>query len=427
MVKMAPDSFHLLTLYSDKLHSVIDWLAGYGTDPEGGITRLLYTRPWLQAQQALAAKMQQFGLEASFDPVGNLYGRLEGTNTDLKPVLTGSHIDTVKNAGKLDGAYGIVAGLLALAFLKSAYGTPKRTLEVVSLCEEEGSRFPLAYWGSGNVTGVMSLSDAEGKVDIDGVSLKDAMEAVGFGASSLAGCKREDLEAYIELHIEQGAVLERMGKQIGVVTGIVGQKRYTIRLEGTANHAGTTPMKWRYDALVGAAEMAVLVESMALQEGEPLVATVGRFEVKPGTPNVVPGEVDMTLDVRHTDEEKMNTFSADALARMKQIAEKRGLCITIQERLHVPPVGMNEGIMKGIEAVCESYELASMRIASGAGHDAQLFAECCKAAMIFVPSRSGISHNPQEYTAPEDLEAGFQTLVHLLYEYGYGGKADESL
>jgi allantoate deiminase len=427
MNKMAPDSLDLLTQYSARLPEMLEWLATIGSDPEGGVTRLLYTDVWLQAQQALAERMQQLGLEARYDLVGNLYGKLQGSDGGLKPVLTGSHVDTVKNGGKYDGAYGVIASMLALGFLKAAYGAPKRTLEAVSFCEEEGSRFPLTYWGSGHVTGARSIEQAANIAEPNGLTLLEAMQQAGFGAESRGNeaARRNDIGAYIEIHIEQGSVLEYRRKQIGVVTAIVGQMRLTVRVLGTANHAGTTPMTMRKDALAGAAEMVVLTEQMALAEGEPLVATIGRLEVKRGTSNVVPGEVEFTLDIRHTDACMINGFCAKLLTKLKEIARRRELDIQTVENLNVLPVAMNDGISAEIERICKANGFPSLRLPSGAGHDAQLFGAICPTALIFVPSRAGISHNPEEFTSPEDLVAGFQTLVHLLYQYGYGGRVDE--
>lgn len=429
VAKMTPNSLDLLSKYVEQMLEVLEWLSSYGADPDGGVTRLLYTEPWLQAQQAIIGEMQQLGLEAGFDAVGNVFGKLQGSNLALKSVLTGSHVDTVKNGGKYDGAYGVVASMMALGYLKSVYGTPKRTLEVVSFCEEEGSRFPLAYWGSGHVTGVRSLTGASGIADLEGVTLLGAMQQAGFDTASVGEhpAKREDIGAYIEIHIEQGSVLEYKKKQIGVVTAIVGQIRLTVVVTGTSNHAGTTPMTMRKDALAGASEMVALTERMALEEGEPLVATVGRLEVKRGTSNVVPGEVEFTLDIRHTDEWKMDAFRARLLAEFEVIAKRRDLQIDTIENLHALPVAMHEGISAEIEAACDAHGFKSMRLPSGAGHDAQLFGPICPTAMIFVPSRAGISHSPNEFTEPADLVAGFQTLVHVLYQYGYGGKVDEIL
>ncbi|WNR45062.1 Zn-dependent hydrolase [Paenibacillus roseipurpureus] len=419
----------LLAQYGERMLHTLEWLAAFGADPKGGVTRLLYTEPWLQAQLALIDSMQSMGLKADFDEIGNVFGKLQGSDSTLKPVLTGSHIDTVKNGGKYDGAYGVIASMMALGYLKAMYGTPKRTLEMVSFCEEEGSRFPLAYWGSGHVSGVLSMVDGAHLADPEGVTLLEAMAQAGFETSLAVPhpAKRTDIGAYLEIHIEQGSVLEVKNKQIGVVTAIVGQIRMTVVVTGTPNHAGTTPMTMRRDALAAVAEMVALTEQMALAEGEPMVATVGRLEVKRGTSNVVPGEVEFTLDIRHTDERKIEAFRAELIGKFKKIAVRRDLHIATVERLNTLPVAMDGGISLEIETACDFYGYTHMRMPSGAGHDAQLFGPICPSAMIFVPSQAGISHSPEEFTKPEALIVGFQTLVHVLYQYGYGGKADENL
>ncbi|MCY9661048.1 M20 family metallo-hydrolase [Paenibacillus chondroitinus] len=430
MAKRVPNSLDLLSQFGERMLEELEELSSYGANAEGGVTRLLYTDPWLKAQRAIISKMQLLGLEAGFDAVGNVFGKLLGSQPDKKPVLTGSHIDTVKTGGKYDGAYGVVASMMALGYLKATYGAPKRTLEAVSFCEEEGSRFPLAYWGSGHVTGVRPLRLADEIADSDGVTLLEAMREAGFDATTAGQqypAKREFIGGYIEIHIEQGSILTYKKKQIGIVTAIVGQIRLTVQVTGSSNHAGTTPMKMRKDALAGAAEMVAITEQMALEAGEPLVATVGRLEVKRGTSNVVPGEVEFTLDIRHTDEPEMRTFCVRLLTRLEEIAMRRGLTIETVENLHAPPVAMQESMAKEIEAACEAGGFQHMRLPSGAGHDAQLFGPICPSAMIFVPSVGGISHSPEEFTEADDLIAGFHTLVHVLYQYGYGGKADETL
>lgn len=225
----------------------IEWLAQYGASADGGVTRLLYTKEWMDAQLAVKTEMSSFGLDTRFDDVGNVFGRLSGTQSPDEVIVTGSHIDTVINGGKYDGAYGVLAAMLAIKRLKETYGSPKKTLEAVSLCEEEGSRFPMTYWGSGNMTGVFSLQDGAEPRDESGVSLQHAMHENGFGKGVFQAAYRTDISAFVELHIEQGQTLEMSGRDLGIVTSIAGQRRYLVTLEGECNHAGTTSMKWRKD------------------------------------------------------------------------------------------------------------------------------------------------------------------------------------
>ncbi|MFC4103077.1 Zn-dependent hydrolase [Paenibacillus xanthanilyticus] len=398
---------------------LLEELAAFGADPEGGVTRLLYTKPWTEAQHYLAGRMRQAGLSARFDRAGNLYGRLEGTDAEAGVILTGSHVDTVARGGKYDGAYGIAAGIAALAYLSRTFGPPKRTLEVVSFCEEEGSRFPVTYWGSGHVCGKQDWAIASAASDPDGITLREAMETAGFGAPEQPDCRRSDLAAYVELHIEQGIVLERGCEQIGIVETIVGQRRYAVTLAGESNHAGTTPMGLRKDALAGAAEMIAALEAMALEQGDPLVATVGRLDAEPNTPNVVAGRVRFTLDIRLDREEALARFCALALARLESIAARRGLAFEAVNWLASSPVPMDASLAALLERASEAAGLSHRRMVSGAGHDAQLMAGLCPSAMLFVPSRGGISHSPDEYTAPAQLEDGVRVLAAALHELAY--------
>ncbi|MCD9023327.1 allantoate deiminase [Cohnella silvisoli] len=393
-----------------------------GTEATGGVTRLLYTQPWKEAQAFLAETMTEAGLDVRFDKVGNLFGRLQGSNPDVPVILTGSHIDTVRNGGKLDGAYGIMGGIAALKYLKETHGTPIHTLEVVSFCEEEGSRFPIAYWGSGNVTGLFDPHSGQELLDVEGTSLQSAMEASGFGLRGQPDCKRGDLGAFVELHIEQGVILERMAKQIGIVEAIVGQRRYSVSLRGEANHAGTTPMNMRSDAMACAAEMIVRLELLAARAAA-LVATVGRIQAAPNIPNVIPGTVEFTLDIRHDNEGTLSWFCDYLFQEYEDIANRRGLGLAITPWLATTPVPMDRSLAEQIEQVCGKLSLSHRRMFSGAGHDAQLFSPICPTAMIFVPSKAGISHSPDEYSSPEQLSDGVSVLASLLYEMAYEEQA----
>ncbi|MFC5702167.1 Zn-dependent hydrolase [Cohnella faecalis] len=391
-----------------------------GTESAGGVTRLLYTKAWSDAQRVLEDEMKKAGLETRYDNVGNLYGRLPGRLEDAPTVLTGSHVDTVRSGGKYDGAYGIAAGIAALAFLKKTHGTPLRPLEVVSFCEEEGSRFPIAYWGSGNVTGLFDWrGEAADLRDADGISLMDAMVEAGFGKPDGGDCRRTDLAAFVELHVEQGMVLERSEQQIGIVETIVGQRRYSVFLEGAANHAGTTPMTMRTDAMAGAAEIIFRMETLASQWGGPLVATVGRIIAAPNTPNVIAGNVEFTLDIRHADEWKLTAFCELILTEVERIALRRGLKYATKPWLSTLPVPMSTSLSIRAERICFNLSMTCRRMVSGAGHDAQLLATECPTAMIFVPSKGGFSHSPQEYTSPAQLADGLTVLIALLQELAY--------
>jgi allantoate deiminase len=402
-----------------KIEEMVGWLASYGADPEGGVTRLLYTSSWAEAQQALEQKMRESGLETYYDEVGNLYGRLSSNNPEEGTILTGSHVDTVKHGGKYDGAFGILAGLLALRYLKETYGPPRRHLEVVSLCEEEGSRFPLTFWGSTNITGTAPLDKISHIQDTGEIPFIEAMSEAGFGAGHYRNPRREDILSFIELHIEQGPILEREKIPIGIVEQIVGQKRYTIECIGEANHAGTTPMAWRKDALRGSSQMIVTIMESADRIGAPLVATVGKIEVEPNVSNVIPNKVTFTLDIRHPQGDVLDSFCDEAIAACCDIAQDRGLQLKVEKHLDVRPVEMDASLLRRIETICRNLAIPYKLMSSGAGHDAQIMALHYPTSLIFVPSHRGISHNPAEYTSKEDLAAGVQVLIQLLYQLGY--------
>ncbi|MCG7333778.1 allantoate deiminase [Sporosarcina sp. ACRSM] len=396
----------------------LEWLAEFGKDPQGGVSRLLYTKEWVEGQNALKEWIESEGLEARFDEVGSLFGTLKGKHTN-ETVLTGSHVDTVTNGGRFDGAYGIVAGILALKYLKKHFGQPVRNIEVVSMAEEEGSRFPYSFWGSKNIVGIAKREDVENIKDFDGVPFVQAMENAGFGFRDESKGPRQDLKAFVEVHVEQGSVLETEKISVGVVNNIVGQRRYTVEITGEANHAGTTPMGYRKDAVFAASQMIYEIISMAKEVGDPLVTTVGKIEALPNIVNVVPGKAIFTIDVRHTDKEALVAFTEQMTAKMQDISEEHTVEMTIDMWMDEDPVPMDQQVVELIEKQCKENGLNYKLMHSGAGHDSQIFAPVVPTAMLFVPSLKGISHNPAEFTEPTDLAEGVKALIGALYELGY--------
>lgn len=396
----------------------LNWLGEFGKDPDGGVSRLLYSKEWVEAQHALKEWIENEGLEARFDEIGNLFGTLKGKNTN-ETILTGSHVDTVKNGGKYDGQYGIIAGILALKYLKETYGQPLRNIEVVSMAEEEGSRFPYAFWGSKNIVGLAKREDVETIADFDGVSFVEAMKEAGFGFRDETKPARQDLKAFVEIHVEQGSVLETEKIPVAVVNNIVGQRRFTIEVTGEANHAGTTPMGYRKDAVFAASQMIFDIISMAKEVGDPLVATVGKIEAQPNIVNVVPGKAIFTIDVRHTDKDAIVSFTKQITDRMNEISKNHEVDTKIDMWMDADPVPMDEKIVEVMEKQCKENGLTYKVMHSGAGHDSQIFAPFVPTAMLFVPSVKGISHNPAEYTHPADLAEGVKALIGSLYELGY--------
>lgn len=396
----------------------INWLSSIGADPAGGISRLLYDDNWLIAQKGLEERFQQIGLQTSFDEVGNLFGRVEGSKYPSETIMSGSHVDTVVNGGSLDGQFGIIAAYLAAKYLLETYGQPLRSLEVISMAEEEGSRFPYAFWGSKNIWGLAKKEEVIEAADAEGIAFVDAMRKSGFDFRSDADL-RQDIKAFVEIHIEQGNVLETIGKPIGIVNSIVGQKRYTIKLSGEANHAGTTPMSYRKDAIYGYSKIVSQAIEKANQAGDPLVLTFGHVEVVPNTVNVVPGQVTFTMDCRHTDAEFLQSFTKELEADMQATAAEQGLTIEIDLWMDEQPVPMSDEIVQALIAACNENKLDYKLMHSGAGHDSQIFAQFVPTAMLFVPSIAGISHNPAEATELSDLVEGVKALIVSLYKLAY--------
>lgn len=397
----------------------IEWLSSFGKTQSDGVTRLLYSKEWLAAQNALANKMQEHGLNSYFDSVGNLFGRLQGTNDAKDVILTGSHIDTVKDGGKYDGAFGVIASLLAVSRLYKLYGLPKKTIEVVSLCEEEGSRFPLTFWGSRNIKGVYSNDTIQSLHDSEGISFVEAMQTCGFTDYPSQSPKRTDISHFVELHIEQGQVLERNNKQIGIVSHIVGQKRFNIIVNGESNHAGTTPMFYRKDALATAAYLIHYLTKSALEVDESLVATVGKISSVPNMPNVIAGQAEFTLDIRHHDERVIQAYCERIFSEFKRVEQNSAMCIELSQWMDVAPIAMHTQTNEWLEQLMLSKQIDYQYIVSGAGHDSQVFGSMCPTSLIFIPSKDGISHSPKEYTAPVYLQKGIEILMDLLYKLAY--------
>lgn len=394
---------------------LIEKISEFGKTDNKGITRLLFDDSWIGVQKFLEHEMEKLGLEAYYDEVGNLYGRLQGDLSET--ILTGSHIDTVVSGGKLDGQYGILAGLVAINYLNKNYGKPKKTLEVVSMAEEEGSRFPFTFWGSKNIVGRVTREEMIGVCDKDGVSFEEALKKAGFYFKTKED--KKDIIAFIELHVEQGGVLEIENKSIGIVEHIVGQKRYIVTLDGEANHAGTTPMGYRKDVLHGASRIICEIMEKAIEYGDPLVSTVGKLNVYPNTSNVVPGKIDFTLDIRHTHNDIMEEYISEILKTMDRISNEMNLKLSIEKYMDGYPVPMDKELVQVIKTQCESNNLKYKMMHSGAGHDAQIMALKVPTALIFVPSHKGISHNPEEYTDPKDLIEGVKALIETLYKLAY--------
>jgi allantoate deiminase len=396
----------------------VESLGAIGQQPEGGIVRPVYGPAWVEARRQLARWMHDVGLEVREDAVGNLFGRLRGAD-DNRTLLTGSHIDTVKQGGKFDGALGILAALAALTALREQAGLPRRSVEMVALCEEEGSRFHANFWGTRAMLGLIRPEELDALCDDEGTTIAEAMRAVGLPPERYQEAVRNDLDAFIELHIEQGRVLYDEEIEVGIVDSITGILRQLITVEGRTDHAGTTPMDLRHDAFQGAALMATELTRMVEREGRPAVATTGKWDVQPGAWNIVPGLVSFSLDLRHPDESTKQRLAAAIRDRCQAIAQERGLRISIQTMQDVTPEEMDSELRNVLEAAAESCGATHSRMVSGAGHDSQVFAQRLATAMLFVPSVEGRSHSAAEYTTPEAAARGSTVLATALHQMAY--------
>lgn len=398
--------------------AMLSALRAHGADRDGSVTRLVYSKEWQSAMAEIHGWFADGGLETVVDAAGNRFGKLAG-DTDAV-IMAGSHVDSVRRGGAYDGALGVVLAICAVTWLRQACGRPRRTLEVLAGCEEESSRFPGNFWGIRAILGLISADELERRRDAQGVTIGDAMKSCGLDPNRIATAARSDVVAFVEPHIEQGPVLESEGLDIGVVETVVGVRQLALTLRGSSGHAGTTPMEIRRDPLLAASEIALQVRAIALDIGNGAVATVGRVEVEPGGANQVPGEVRMTVDFRHSDDGKLDGMQDRLLKASQGAAERNLVQLNADVRLSQKPAAFNSRLQDVIERSCESAKCKWIRMASGAGHDAQVMARYLPAGMFFVPSRDGVSHRSDEYTDTKQIVSGIEVLIGTLFELGYG-------
>jgi allantoate deiminase len=391
----------------------LDELATF-SDEEGRLTRLYLSPAHGRAMRQVAAWITAAGMAARIDPVGNVIGRYEGREPGAPAVLIGSHIDTVVDAGRYDGALGVLAGIAAVGALHRAGERLPVALEVIAFGDEEGVRFPTTLTGSRAIAGTLDPG-ALGARDGDGVSLREALAAAGCDGDAFEGCARrpEDTVAYLEVHIEQGPVLEAEGLPVGVVTAINGATRWRVEVSGEAGHAGTVPMGLRRDALAAAAEMVLAVE----REGramENLVATVGQLQVWPGAVNVVPGAVRFSIDVRAPSNAVREAALAVLEATFTAIAERRGAALAIERFHDAAAVSCDPALIEQLAAAVGRAGVAPRLLPSGAGHDAMALAALCPIGMLFVRCERGISHHPAEAISAADADLAVRVLLDVL-------------
>ena len=399
---------------AERLLADLDALAEVGDTGDGGNCRLALTDDDAGGRELVVGWMRGLGLEVVVDRIGNVVATRAGREPDLDPVMTGSHIDTVRTGGRYDGTLGVLAGLEVLRALDEADVRTRRPLAVAFFTDEEGSRFAPDMLGSLVYAGGMALEDALGMVGIDDAVLGDELERIGWaGEAAVPGPAPH---AYVELHIEQGPLLEEQGVTIGAVTGVQGISWQELTLTGQANHAGTTPMRLRRDAGYVAAEVATYVRRLARQLGGHQVGTVGRLDLHPDLVNVVAAHATLTVDLRNTDEAVLAESEWRLREHVDRVARDEGVEASWRRLARFEPVAFDPGVIALVERAASDRGHRVIRLPSGAGHDAQMLARMCPAGMVFVPSRAGVSHNPAEFTEPEHLAAGTQVLADVLVE-----------
>ena len=388
------------------LRADLEAAARIGADERGGVSRFAWSPELGEANAWLIERLAALGLATELDPAGNVLGRWE--SGEGKAVLLGSHLDTVPNGGCYDGALGVLAALDVGRRLRADGVEPRRPLWVVSFNDEEGARFQTGMLGSRAFCGECDVEDWGRR------GISEAMAEAGHDFARLTEARGvEEVGAYLELHIEQGPVLERSGVDLGIVTAITGMLGIRARFLGEANHAGTTPMELRRDALAGAAR-AVLALRDAARDRDDMTANVGVIAAEPGGFNVVPGAAEFTIDVRSPSAERYAELEQLVRETLEGIAADEGLGLELAETHRKPPVALDPGLQDALEAAAREEGATSMRMPSGAGHDAMVLAHHVPAAMLFVPSRGGVSHSPEEFTPPEQCEVGARVLARTV-------------
>ena len=383
--------------------------AGQG---QGGRTRLALTHAEKAGRDQLVAWMRDLDLTISIDRIGNIFGTLPAADGMDRPALMiGSHIDSVANAGALDGCYGVLGGLAVARAFRAAGRAPGRPITVAAFTNEEGARFQPDMMGSLVYVGGLALEEALDAVGTDGTRLGDELTRIGYAGEVAPGANPP--HAFLELHIEQGPILEAEGLRIGVVETLQGISWRRVTIQGSANHAGTTPIRLRHDAGWAAAAVTVFLRELAQDSGGSTLATVGSLRFEPDLINVIARRAVFTVDLRDPDEARLQAAEARLDAFLDEIAAKEGLKIACEPLARFEPVRFDPALVAEVEAAARRFGVSHRRMTSGAGHDAQMIARIAPSAMIFVPSVGGVSHNPREHTDPADLILGAELLLDV--------------
>ncbi len=406
---------HQIQIDGERLWDSIQAYAQIGATAKGGVKRLAFSTLDYEARDQFVDECVEMQMSISRDEIGNIFATMEGSDVELPAVLVGSHLDSQPTGGKYDGALGVLAGLEIAKSLYAAGKRPMRTLQLINFANEEGARFAPAMMGSGVFAGKLNLAEMLEKTDLDGVSVQQAISLDRSGAHPTR--EGRPIDSYFEIHIEQGPLLEMEGVPVGAVTGAQAQRWYEATVIGSEAHAGPTPMIGRQDAGLGAAELALAVEQIALAHGPDGRGTVGVIVPSPMSPNVIPGSVFLTIDTRHPEEDVLLQMKDALLNAANQIAEKRRLQVEITETWHSPMTPFDERLVSRLEHFAAERQLDCRRIWSGAGHDAvYVAASGVPTVMVFVQTKDGISHNESESIKKEDAVAGCELLCDAVLE-----------
>ncbi|MBM2803072.1 MAG: family metallo-hydrolase [Deltaproteobacteria bacterium] len=424
MKRMSPAAPHrpstLPIINQRRLMRDLNAIGRIGIGNRGAVTRLVFSVKELRSRQVLIHLMRQAELKIHIDGIGNIFGRLDGSDPKAPAVLAGSHLDTVIHGGKYDGPVGVIGALEAIRTIRENRIATRSPLEVVCFVGEESSRFGFSTLGSSLVAGEVHPRDLANAVDAQGTKLADVLLSLGISPKRLRGLTRnpKSLKAYFELHIEQGPILEAIGKRIGLVTAIAAPSRFRIIFTGQADHSGTTPMEMRKDALVASAQLIEFIEKTCrkfspMAKGR-VVGTVGALKIEPGVINAVPGRAELSVDIRSTSAQSKARVSRMVTKQAQQIARKRAISVEVLTIREEDPVPLDKRLLRVTKEICDEKQVVYEIMPSGAGHDAMQMAKITPAAMIFIPSQRGISHNPLEWTDPDDIGLGTQLLMETM-------------
>lgn len=403
----------------DRIQIDIENLSKFNASPGKGLTRLSFTKEDRGAREYIKSQLKSAGLSVYEDAAGTVVGRIEGKLKDAPCIMVGSHFDSVRNGGNFDGPAGVVTALEIARTIKENNIELNYPIEFVGLIEEEGSRFGGGLFGSRAMAGLVSRESLDEYKDDEGISIAQAMDDFGFNPDKIHEAKRDpkDLKAFLELHIEQGPILENNNMDIGIVEYIVGITQIEITFQGRADHAGTTPMDMRSDALDAASNLISNISGFARDAGPSTVATVGILKLSPGSANIVPSQVTFTVDIRSDQEELIDGVVNKIKAKAEELSEDKGVGFSIEKKLSVNPIKLSDDIIQLFKTNCQSLNFTNQLMLSGAGHDAMIMASLTEVGLLFVPSLQGRSHCPEEWTDYDELHKGveviFQTILNL--------------